>query len=340
MRILSTLAIAILLVSCSGKKEDENEAVKADPVAPQEPTPTFTLNPNEMENPTNIVVSVDGDILSAGDLNTETRIRLSNMRGAGMGPDTLAQMRQIVIEQFITRSLLLSEAKRRELVASEDDLNAELADIQKMVPEGVTVDDILNKSPLGKEAMLGHIKNKIVIDKLSKQLMKDGAKVSKDEIEEFIEKNKADIMLPETVEARHILLKFDDSDDDKTKKEKKDALKKIRKSIIKGADFAETAEKESNCPSGKNGGFLGKFGKKDMVPEFADAAFSQKVGEVGEVITTQYGHHIILVEKHEKAGMVPREQIEARIKDLKMQSVMMEFIKELRSKADIKTFSS
>jgi peptidyl-prolyl cis-trans isomerase C len=340
MRILSTLAIAILLVSCSGKKEDENEAVKADPVAPQEPTPTFTLNPNEMENPTNIVVSVDGDILSAGDLNTETRIRLSNMRGTRMGPDTLAQMRQIVIEQFITRSLLLSEAKKRELVASEDDLKAELTEIQKMVPEGVTVDDIINNSPLGKEAMLGHIKNKIVIDKLSKQLMKDGAKVSKDEVEEFIEKHKADLLLPETVEARHILLKFDDSDDDKTKKEKKDSLETIRKSIIDGADFAETAKKESQGPSAKDGGMLPRFGRNRMVPEFDQAAFSQKIGKVGKVITTEYGHHIILVEKHEKEGMVSREQIEARIKDLKMQSVMMEFINELRSKADIKTFSS
>lgn len=336
MRSLSALAIVLLLASCSAKKEEAE--VQTTPETPQEAANTFTLSPNDMQNPTNAVASVNGEILRLADVNTETRIRLSNVRGTQVGPEMITQMRSVVVEQFITRALLLGEAKKRELTVSEDDLNQELAAIQKMVPEGMTIEEVLNSSPLGREAMLEHVRNKIVIDKLSSQLMKDDVEVSDEEVEEFIEQNKADLAIPESVEARHILMKFEPGDDDKAKDGKKDELEKLRKEIEKGADFAEVAKEHSQCPSGKSGGFLGKFRKGDMVPEFSEAAFSQKVGEVGKVITTKFGHHIIKVESHEKESTFPREDIEERIKDLKMQSVMMKFIGELRGKADIKVY--
>lgn len=337
MRSLSALAIILLLTSCSGKKEDIEP--QESPVTPNDETPsTFTVPTTEMQDPTNVVASVNGELLRLADVNKETQIRLSNIRGAQVTPEMISQMRKIVVDQFITRTLLLNEAKRRELTASDKDLQEELDKIQKMVPEGVTMDEILESSPLGREAMLGHIKNKIVIDKLAEQLMTDDVAVSDKEVDEFIEQNKAELMIPESVEARHILMKFEPTDDDKAKDAKKEELKKIRKEILKGADFAEMAKEHSQCPSAEAGGFLGKFGKGDMVPEFSEAAFSQKVGEVGDIVTTQFGHHLIKVDSHEKESMVPREDIEARIKDLKMQTVMMKFIEELRAKADIQLF--
>ena len=337
MRSLSALAILLLLTSCSGNKEKEE--VKDDTAAtPAEAPSTFTLTPSQMQNPTSVVATVNGEALSLADVNAETRIRLSNIRGAQVGPEMVSQMRNIVVEQFITRTLLLGETKTRDISVTEKDVEEELAKIQAMVPEGVTIDQVLDSSPLGREAMLGHIKNKIAIDKLSKQLMKDDVEISDKEVDEFIAAHKAELTIPELVEARHILLKFDADDDDKAKEAKKKELSKIRKALKKGADFAELAKEHSQCPSGQQGGMLGKFGRGDMVPEFSEAAFSQKVGEVGDVITTKFGHHIIKVESHEKGSMTPREDIEAKMKDLKMQTVMMKFIGELRSKADIKIF--
>jgi len=340
MRFIPYLLLLALLTSCTNKKDESasTDTSPAEPAIGAEAIPVFNMSPEEIVNPANPVVSVDGEILTVKDLNMETNIRLSNIRGASLNPDAMSQMKAIVIEQFITRSLLLNEAKKLTLACTEEDLKAELDKISAMIPEGLTIDEMLENSPLGKESMLDHIRNKIIIDKLSAELMKDGVKITDEEIDQFIAENKEEMSIPESVEARHILIQFAPDDDDAAKAEKKNQIESIRKEILDGADFAEVAKTKSHCPSSENGGFLGKFGRSDMVPEFGDAAFSQKPGKVGKVVTTKFGHHIILVEKHEKAGTYPREQVEARLKEQKMQSVMMEHINTLRSKADIKQF--
>jgi peptidyl-prolyl cis-trans isomerase C len=59
--------------------------------------------------------------------------------------------------------------------------------------------------------------------------------------------------------------------------------------------FADAAAKESKCPSGKQGGDLGFFGKGMMVAEFEKAAFSQEEGVISEPIQTQFGWHLLVV---------------------------------------------
>ena len=70
---------------------------------------------------------------------------------------------------------------------------------------------------------------------------------------------------------------------------------KIKKEIENGGSFEYYAQKYSLCPSGKNGGNLGYFGRGQMVPEFEKKAFSMEVGEISNPIMTQFGWHIIRV---------------------------------------------
>ena len=62
-----------------------------------------------------------------------------------------------------------------------------------------------------------------------------------------------------------------------------------------GADFAEVAKANSSCPSARDGGSLGTFGKGQMVPEFEKACFEGEVGEVQGPIKTQFGYHAVEV---------------------------------------------
>ena len=57
--------------------------------------------------------------------------------------------------------------------------------------------------------------------------------------------------------------------------------------------FEEAAQKYSKCPSAAQGGSLGSFTRGRMVPEFEEAAFQLKVGEISEPVKTQFGYHLI-----------------------------------------------
>ena len=108
----------------------------------------------------------------------------------------------------------------------------------------------------------------------------------------------------EQVKARHILIAFKGSraaqpgKKELTDAEAKAKAEEIRAKLVAGADFATTAKAESDdVGSGANGGDLGTFGHGQMVPEFDQASFSLKPGEISPVIRTEFGYHILQVQE-------------------------------------------
>jgi len=91
-----------------------------------------------------------------------------------------------------------------------------------------------------------------------------------------------------SVNASHILVK--------TEAEALDVLHKI---ISKEITFEDAARKYSFCPSKKQGGSLGTFGKGMMVPEFETVCFDEKnkSGDIKGPIKTQFGFHLIKINK-------------------------------------------
>ena len=81
--------------------------------------------------------------------------------------------------------------------------------------------------------------------------------------------------------ARHILV------------ETQEECESIKQQIENGADFAETAQEHSKCPSKEKGGHLGEFSPGQMVKEFDDVVFSEEVGKVLGPVQTQFGFHLI-----------------------------------------------
>jgi peptidyl-prolyl cis-trans isomerase D len=128
--------------------------------------------------------------------------------------------------------------------------------------------------------------------------------------------------MPERVKVRHILLMTQGKSD----AEKKQALAKAQdllKQLRGGADFADLAKKNSQDPgSAQNGGDLGFIVKGQTVPEFEKIAFTAKPKEISDVVTTQYGYHILQVLEKEPARVKPFEEAKAALaEELKKQGV-------------------
>ena len=75
-----------------------------------------------------------------------------------------------------------------------------------------------------------------------------------------------------------------------------DAIK-LKSQIKDFSDFQYYARMYSTCPSGRNGGDLGCFGRRQMVKPFEDAAFNGKIGEVSDPVKTEWGYHLLWVTK-------------------------------------------
>ena len=67
----------------------------------------------------------------------------------------------------------------------------------------------------------------------------------------------------------------------------------LQKKLSEGKLFEDLARDFSECPSGKEGGSLGEFGKGMMVPSFEKAAFQLMPGEISGIVRTQFGFHLI-----------------------------------------------
>jgi peptidyl-prolyl cis-trans isomerase C len=140
----------------------------------------------------------------------------------------------------------------------------------------------------------------------------------------------------ETAEARHILIKFKGSpvpakegQKELTEEEALSKVQEIRKQILAGGDFAEIAKKESDdAGSGANGGTLGNFGRGQMVPAFDEAVFKQPIGELSEPIKTQFGYHIIRVDKRESK---PFEQVRDQLAEQLKPTLARESVEKMRA---------
>jgi peptidyl-prolyl cis-trans isomerase C len=130
------------------------------------------------------------------------------------------------------------------------------------------------------------------------------------------------------VTARHILVSTRGSGqpgdtkpaltDEQAKKKADD----IRARLVKGEDFAAIAKAESDDPGSKNTGGEYTFGRGEMVPAFEETAFGMKEKEISQPVKTQFGYHVIQLQKRlpgtyeEAKNTIPRHRLEAFVKSL------------------------
>jgi len=177
------------------------------------------------------------------------------------------------------------------------------------------------------------IGNELAVNMWMKKQM-DSVVVSDSEAKAFYDKNKEKFMMPETVHARHILVKSE-----KEAKAIIDQFKGLKGDKLK-AKFIELAKSKSTGPSGPKGGDLGSFRKGQMVPEFSKAVWALKVGDVTtKPVKTQFGYHVIYLEEKNAAQPVSydkvKDKIVATLKQQEFAKKIAAISKELTSKAKI-----
>ena len=147
------------------------------------------------------------------------------------------------------------------------------------------------------------------------------------------DQNRDNFRVPDRVNVRHILIKTTDKSKEEVAKLKTKAdglLQQLRQ----GADFADLAKKNSEDPgSAVKGGELGWIVRGQTVKAFEDAAFSLKPKELSNVITTEYGFHIVQVMEREQAHLKPFEEVKTQLADESKRQAVFDRMQKLSDQA-------
>jgi peptidyl-prolyl cis-trans isomerase D len=136
------------------------------------------------------------------------------------------------------------------------------------------------------------------------------------EMEDYYQNNREKYGQPKQVKVRHLLIKSNPKDPEASAMARKKA-ESIRDEAAKGKDFAQLAKKYSEDPGTKDrGGDLGFIARGQVVPEFEEAAFSLKVGDISSPIQTPYGFHILKVDEVQEAKTEPLEKVKNQVHSL------------------------
>ena len=222
-------------------------------------------------------------------------------------------MRRQIVEEFIVQTLIANAAKKQNLTVGAKDVDDYLEKIKGELTPGTTLDQVLKTEGVTMADLRKDIERQLMAKKLVDASLSGKTEPTEKEIADFYDKNKERFNMPETVKARHILVAVDQDADASTMADGKAVADSVRDDLVHGADFAKMAAVNSDCPSHVRGGDLGEFPRGQMVKAFDEAAFSQKVDDIGPVIQTQFGYHIIQVTAHNQPRVVGIEEAKPTI---------------------------
>ncbi len=245
-----------------------------------------------------------------------------------------------ILDDLITDKLISKAAV--DVTVSDEEVEAEIAKLRGQFP--TEEDFVAQLTAVGQtpEKVATDLKKLLQQRKWVESQIGDSAEVTDADVAKFYEENKQEFEQPETVKASHILFLTKPDDTEDVSNAQLEKAKEAAAKAKKGDDFAALAKELSEEPGAKeSGGDLGFFSKDRMVPEFSEAAFQLKTGEISEPVRTQFGWHVIKVEDKKEAGTSSLEevkpQLSAYLKQDKQRNAVTELIAKLRADAKIES---
>jgi peptidyl-prolyl cis-trans isomerase C len=303
------------------------------PTAPKPPEPPKPV-PAQLPE---VVARVNGEDVRKTDFDLMVR----NME-LGSGPIPAERRDEILrgaLDRLITYTLLQQEAKTRNVTVPDAEVESRVQAMRAQFPDEAAFKKALSERNMSVERLRSDARADLVINKMMEAEISTAQQATDADVQAFYEKNPEKFQRGESVRASHILILVDQKADDATKKKARTQIDAVLKRARAGEDFAKLAQEHSQDGSAAKGGDLDFFTRGRMVPEFEQAAFGLKTGDISDVVTTQHGYHIIKVTDRKPASTVPLADVSERVKEFlteqKKQERAEAFIAGLKQKSRI-----
>jgi peptidyl-prolyl cis-trans isomerase C len=236
------------------------------------------------------------------------------------------ELQRSFLVQLIDRELIHGEARQLGITLTEADIEVALQDYLQDYP-GASFETMLKERGLTLQAWRDELKESLIMEKLLEQAVYSRVSVTEMEIAAYYGANRKQFDRPAQVRARQIVVA------DET--EGQEVLGLLRQ----GRSFAEVAKEYSLSPDSQDGGDLGFFGRGEMPPEFDEVVFDLPTNRLSELVETEYGYHIFLVEEKRKAKRLSKKEASAEIRSIlessKKEEVYLAWLQDMRARAVI-----
>ena len=242
-------------------------------------------------SPRAVVATVNGEAITA-----EVFERTLALRMAALAEELVAEpggrraLKKRVLEELVTRRLLLQEAARRSVVPSPGDVERRVAELS----EGFTQEEyaaMLAEKGSSSEDFRSRVTEDLTIERLLEEVLEEPEAAKPEAVEAYYREHLADLQRPIRARTLHLVVA------DAQKAER------LRKDILAGGDFAELARQHSLGPEAARNGELGWVSPGQLPEAFDEAIFALKVGEVSPVVTSPYGYHLFKLLALKPAGI-------------------------------------
>ncbi len=308
---------------------------------PTNSTPTAQPSPAPGDP---LVARGKGVEIHRSDLDQAARAAKSQLmaNGRALKPDQVVQMERQVLEELINVRLLLAKATAADKAVGKDAAEKRAVAAKTKLGSEVAYDAQLTLMKTTRQEVLAKWTEALTADAVLKREFK--IHITDQDAKKYYDENPTLFEAPDTVRASHILLTIIDPNtsrplpDDQQVAKRKEAEALLKRARA-GEDFAKLAREYSDDTVSKARGGEYTFAHGQMVPEVEAAAFAMNPNQIGDIVTSRYGYHIIKVIEKIPAHKVQFADALSDIKDgLAQQAIEQQFpeyIATLRKEAGV-----
>jgi peptidyl-prolyl cis-trans isomerase C len=236
---------------------------------------------------------------------------------AGRGaPPKQQEILNLAMRRIIDSRLLGQEALRRDLKPDDARVEAAMQQIEGQAGGREGLDATLKNLGATYEQLRAGVTERDLVRVFMETQIEPQITVTTDEMAAFYDANPQMFERPDVVRARHILIRVQPDSTPAEKNEARARAEAARQRVIDGEDFATVAREVSEGTEASNGGDMGFFARGEMMPALTDAVFALEVGQISDIIETQFGFHILKVEEKRAASKISYEEAQSQVRQL------------------------
>lgn len=263
-----------------------------------------------------IAAIVNGEILTYYDVEKELAV-ISKAAAKKPGPTVeKAEARAAALNVLIEKKLISQKIKELGIKASDEELRLAIEDVKKqnkLTQE--TFIAALNAQGMTFDQYKSQLRDQLERVRLMGEEVRSKIHVGESEMKAYYDANYKNYS-EEMFQARHIFFAIDQKASESEVKRITDTATQVLQELKNGKDFAELARKYSNdTTTAKEGGDLGTFRKKDMLPDIENTLSTMKQGDISSLVKTASGIHIIKLEKRFVKSTKTFDEIKGEIEE-------------------------